>query len=213
MPNTPSGTRMRPTEMPLGRRFSSLISPIGSASAATCSQPSAICSIDGVGEPQPVDHRRRQAGVARGGEVGLVGLAQRLARFAQAARQGEQRGVLGGSRRGGHRRAGGAGRGAEAVHRGGDVGSRRVHEGLLQTGRAGGVDGLRDGMGSTRLPTQPFLRNAAYLCDCAGLDSESVAVIWQGRAGLLSRRGSRLGSWSTHRPVSIRPCSPNSRRS
>jgi hypothetical protein len=44
MPNTPSGTRMRPTWMPLGRRFISVISPTGSGIAASCSQPSATVS-------------------------------------------------------------------------------------------------------------------------------------------------------------------------
>jgi len=44
MPITPSGTRMRPTSMPVGRRASSLILPTGSSSAAMSSSPAAICS-------------------------------------------------------------------------------------------------------------------------------------------------------------------------
>jgi len=45
MPNTPSGTRIWPTLMPLGRRFRPVISPIGSAIAASCTQPSATVSM------------------------------------------------------------------------------------------------------------------------------------------------------------------------
>ena len=45
MPNTPSGTRIWPTLMPLGRRRRWVISPIGSGMAAICSQPSATVSM------------------------------------------------------------------------------------------------------------------------------------------------------------------------
>ena len=45
MPNTPSGTRIWPTLMPLGRRLTPVISPIGSGIAAICSQPSATVSM------------------------------------------------------------------------------------------------------------------------------------------------------------------------
>src|ERR1700682_6354957 len=44
MPTTPSGTRICPTWMPLGRTLSSLISPTGSASAAISRTPSAIAA-------------------------------------------------------------------------------------------------------------------------------------------------------------------------
>src|SRR5262245_61768316 len=46
MPMTPSGTRIRPTLMPLGRWTRSVISLIGSVRRATCSTPSAIASTD-----------------------------------------------------------------------------------------------------------------------------------------------------------------------
>jgi hypothetical protein len=39
MPNTPSGTRIWPTRMPLGCCLRPLISPISSGIAASCSQP------------------------------------------------------------------------------------------------------------------------------------------------------------------------------
>ena len=45
MPNTPSGTRIWPTLMPLGRRLTLLISPTGSAMVAICSQPRATVSM------------------------------------------------------------------------------------------------------------------------------------------------------------------------
>ena len=45
MPNTPSGTRMWPTLMPLGRRLRPVISPTGSGMAAICSQPCATVSM------------------------------------------------------------------------------------------------------------------------------------------------------------------------
>src|SRR5438105_10843802 len=45
MPKTPSGTRIWPTEMPLGRWRRLTISPIGSGIAAICSQPSATVSM------------------------------------------------------------------------------------------------------------------------------------------------------------------------
>ena len=45
MPTTPSGTRILPTWMPLGRYLRSVISPTGSGSAAICSRPSAMARI------------------------------------------------------------------------------------------------------------------------------------------------------------------------
>jgi hypothetical protein len=39
MPNTPMGTRIWPTRMPLGCCFMPMISPITSGMAASCSQP------------------------------------------------------------------------------------------------------------------------------------------------------------------------------
>src|SRR5882672_384762 len=45
MPTTPSGTRMRATSMPVGRRTRSEIFPTGSSSATTASTPAAICSM------------------------------------------------------------------------------------------------------------------------------------------------------------------------
>src|SRR5258705_834985 len=45
MPNTPKGTRICPTLMPLGCRRSWVISPTGSGMAAICSQPSATVSM------------------------------------------------------------------------------------------------------------------------------------------------------------------------
>ena len=60
MPNTPSGTRIRPTWMPLGRLRRSVISPIGSGIAAICSQPWATVS-----RPESVSFRRSTSGAAR----------------------------------------------------------------------------------------------------------------------------------------------------
>ncbi len=60
MPNTPSGTRIWPTAMPLGRRRRVVISPIGSGIAASCSQPSATVSIT-----LSVRRRRSTRGSAR----------------------------------------------------------------------------------------------------------------------------------------------------
>src|SRR5574337_67250 len=45
IPMTPSGTRIRPTSRPFGRRHIPVISPTGSGSAATCRTPAAIFSI------------------------------------------------------------------------------------------------------------------------------------------------------------------------
>src|SRR5450830_1514884 len=45
MPMTPSGTRICPTWMPVGRYFMFEISPIGSASAAICVKPSTMVAI------------------------------------------------------------------------------------------------------------------------------------------------------------------------
>ncbi len=60
MPNTPSGTRICPTLMPEGRRFTFVISPTGSGIAAICSQPSATVSIT-----LSVRRRRSTIGAAR----------------------------------------------------------------------------------------------------------------------------------------------------
>jgi hypothetical protein len=60
MPNTPSGTRICPTLMPLGRRLTPVISPTGSGIAAICSQPSATVSMIA-----GVSFRRSTSGAAR----------------------------------------------------------------------------------------------------------------------------------------------------
>jgi hypothetical protein len=73
MPNTPSGTRIWPTLMPLGRRLTPVISPTGSGMAASCSQPSATVAMTLASELQAVDHRRGQAGGFGGGDVLRVG--------------------------------------------------------------------------------------------------------------------------------------------
>ena len=69
MPNTPSGTRIWPTLMPLGRWRRFVISPIGSGIAAICSQPSATVSMMPWRELQAVDQRRGQAGGLRRRDV------------------------------------------------------------------------------------------------------------------------------------------------
>ena len=69
MPTTPSGTRIFPTWMPVGRNLRSVISPTGSASAATASTPCAIASIVAGVERQPVDERSVLPARARGGDV------------------------------------------------------------------------------------------------------------------------------------------------
>ncbi len=45
IPMTPRGTRILPSLIPLGRSVSSVVSPIGSASLATCCSPSIIPSM------------------------------------------------------------------------------------------------------------------------------------------------------------------------
>ncbi len=125
MPNTPSGTRMRPTLMPLGWRFTSLISPTGSGIAAICSQPSATVSMILSVETQPIDHRRGQARLLRGIDVLRIGGGERGAFATQQRGQLEQRCVLRGGRRGGHRRGARARRDAELLHQLGNVGGAR----------------------------------------------------------------------------------------
>ena len=95
MPTTPSGTRMRPTWMPVGRKRRSVISPTGSGSAAICARPSAIAAIVFGVEREAVDERRVVARGTRGGDVLRIGGEERRFVAADRSRHGQQRGVLG----------------------------------------------------------------------------------------------------------------------
>ena len=103
MPKTPSGTRMRPTLMPLGRRCTPLISPTGSGIAASCSQPSATVSmICGVSLSRSTSGAARPPACAADNVLG-VGRLQGGGAGAQAPRERQQRSVPGCRRRRRHR--------------------------------------------------------------------------------------------------------------
>ena len=78
---------MRPTWMPVGRNFMSLIAPIGSASVAICSRPWAMVSTALSDERQAVEHR----GIEPFGAAGLEVLGVRClqARLVAADRSGD----------------------------------------------------------------------------------------------------------------------------
>ena len=96
MPNTPIGTRIWPTRMPLGCCFMPMISPIMSGMAASCSQPSATVSMTlGVSLRRSTIGAARPAAVARSQVLGVVRL-QRAGLGAQQRGQSAQGLVLGG---------------------------------------------------------------------------------------------------------------------
>jgi hypothetical protein len=92
MPITPSGTRILPTWMPLGRRLMSA-----------------------------VDHRRVEPVRARLGQIGRVGGQQFVLALAQSAGNGQQGLVLGLGGRGGDQARGAARLPANRVHVLGDI--------------------------------------------------------------------------------------------
>ena len=74
---TPSGTRTRVTNRPLGRTLLAKISPTGSGSVATCSNPWAIPSRrDSVSRKRSMQGRT-ESGSLGGGAVPLIRLEQR----------------------------------------------------------------------------------------------------------------------------------------
>ena len=68
--DTPSGTRTLRISRPFGRRKPSITSPTGSGSAAIARTPAAIAAIRRSSSVEPVEQRRRQAGLAAGLDVG-----------------------------------------------------------------------------------------------------------------------------------------------
>jgi hypothetical protein len=95
MPITPSGTRIRPTWMPLGRNLRSLISPTGSGSAATCSTPSAIAATPLAESVRRSSSAGSRPAAMRGGQILLIGGDQRVALPADGRGDGAQGAVLG----------------------------------------------------------------------------------------------------------------------
>jgi hypothetical protein len=111
MPNTPSGTRIWPTLMPLGRcARRDLADRVGHGGDLLAAFGHG--GDDLVSEPKAVDQRGGQAGRLGCGDVFLVRLGQRRRFMAQQASQRHQGEVLRGRRRCGHLRAGGTGGGA-----------------------------------------------------------------------------------------------------
>ena len=94
MPITPIGTRMRATSMPVGRRTRSESEPTGSASPATCSTPSAICSTLFAFMRQPVDEGGVAAGLLRLPGIGGVRRQDVLGARADLRRHRAERAVF-----------------------------------------------------------------------------------------------------------------------
>ena len=95
MPTTPSGTRTWRMRRPFGRTQPSVISPTGSASAATVAQPAGHAFEAGRRQAQAVDHGRRDAGAGRPLDVDGVGRQDIVATVDEQVGGGVEGGVLG----------------------------------------------------------------------------------------------------------------------